>query len=139
MKTQYNDDKTKAVYLISLAKTKKLKIKIANLQCKYLEESIVVMNLISERKEEEAKYGRAMSHNHCEGLCEKKIDLHNLANKIHKLKVELEENNNLLMRTCIVSEDIIKHCLNDDWEVIKEGYEEFRILTNAIKDIEGIS
>ena len=55
MKTQYNDDKTKAIYLLALQKTKKLKTKISNLECKYLEEAIVVMNLISALKEETYK------------------------------------------------------------------------------------
>lgn len=131
-------EKTKAIYFIALQKTKKLKTKISNLECKYLEEAIVVMNLISALKED--TYKNVSEYNaKKEIVSNAKYDLYNFQNEIYKLRVELDENNNLLMRSCIESEDIIKHCLNDDWEAIKEGYEEFNILTKAIKQIEGVS
>ena len=56
METQYNDQKVRVIYLKALEKTKKLKIKIANLECKYLEEAIVVMNLVSAFKAKTSKY-----------------------------------------------------------------------------------
>ena len=138
MKTQYNDEKTKAIYLVALEKTKKLKTKISNLECKYLEEAIVVMNLLSALKED--TYKNVSEYNAKKEIASNaKHDLYNFENEIYQLKIELQENNNLLMRTCIASEDKLKNCINGDWTKIKEGYEEFRILTNAIKDIEGVS
>ena len=138
MKTQYNDDKTKAIYLVALQKTKKLKTKISNLECKYLEEAIVVMNLISALKEETYKSYKEGSDRK-EYVANAKYELYNLEQKISKLRTELDENNNLLMRSCIESEDIIKHCLHGDWEAVHNGYEEFQLLTKAIRKIEGVS
>ena len=43
------------------------------------------------------------------------------------------------MRSCIESEELITHCLHDDWEKVKSGFEEFQILTKAIRKIEGVS
>lgn len=131
-------EKTKIIYFTALQKTKKLKTKISNLECKYLEEAIVVMNLLSALKEEKyisIEEGRDRK----DYVANAKFKLYYLEEKINKLRTELDENNTLLMRSCIESEDIIKHCLDDDWEVIKKGYEEFNILTKAINQIEGVS
>ena len=135
MKTQYNDEKTKTIYFVALQNTKKLKTKISNLEYKYLEEAIDVMNLVSAFKKKKRE-------NTSEYEAKQKWVEHrqyDLERKIQKLRAELDENNNLLMRSCIESEDIIKHCLNDDWENVKKNYEEFNYLTKAIRKIEGVS
>jgi hypothetical protein len=131
-------EKTKAIYFVALQKTKKLKTKISNLECKYLDEAIVVMNLISALKEETyTSFKEGVDRK--EYVANRKHELFILEDKIHKLRTELDENNNLLMRSCIESEDIIKYCLDGDWEAVYDGHEEFQLLTKAIRKIEGVS
>jgi len=138
MKTQNNDEKVRVIYLGALQKTKKLKIKIANLECKYLEEAIDVMNLISAFKVKTRK-DTVQYDEKLEWVAYRKHELYALEDKINKLRTELDENNNLLMRSCIESEELINNCLNHDWEEVISGFEEFQILTKAIRKIEGVS
>jgi len=131
-------EKTKVIYFTALQKTKKLKTKISNLEYKYLEEAIVVMNLISALKEETyTSFKEGVDRK--EYVAHKKHELWAFEEKINKLRTELDENNTLLMRSCIESKDIIKYCLEGDWEAVQEKYVEFDILTKAIRKIEGTS
>ena len=131
-------EKTKVIYFTALQKTKKLKTKISNLEYKYLEEAIVVMNLISALKEETyTSFKEGVDRK--EYVARKRHELWAFEEKINKLRTELDENNTLLMRSCIESEDIIKFCLEGDWEAVQEKHVEFDILTKAIRKIEGTS
>ena len=132
------EEKTKVIYFTALQKTKKLKIKISNLECKYLEEAIEVMNLVSAfkklKRENTSEYEAKQ-----EWVAARKHELFVLEDGINKLRAELDENNSLLMMSCIESEDIIKYCLDGDWEAVYNGHEEFQFLHKAIRKIEGVS
>ena len=132
------EEKTKVIYFTALQKTKKLKTKISNLECKYLEEAIEVMNLVSSLKVETYKSYKEGADRK-EYVAHRKHELYNLEQKINKLRTELDENNSLLMRSCIESKDIIKYCLDGDWEAVANGHEEFQYLHKAIRKIEGVS